>query len=183
MDEHTYLAEDARDRRAALAFAQAYVYGVQGRQEFEWPPLADEAYRWLQRRDSLRAVSIQLIAGEPRNEEGTPAMSAVIDLSDIQEIPFTLGGLDAKDASVPAPADTWVWSLADPDGTGATFTPSADTTSCVVAAGSPDTTGVLTLTVTGQNTGLTGSQAIDVVASAATAIALVAGTASAEAGE
>jgi hypothetical protein len=182
MDEQTYLAEDARDRRAALAFAQAYVYGVQGRQEFEWPPLANEAYRWLQRRDSLRAVTIQLIAGEPRNE-GEPAMSAVIDLSDIQEIPFTLGGTDAKGASVPAPADTWTWTLADPDDTGATATPSADTTSCVVAAGSPDTTGVLTLTVTGQNTGLTGSQAIDVVASAATAIALVAGTASTEAGE
>jgi hypothetical protein len=176
MDDQAYLAEDARDRRAALAFAQAFVYGVQGREEFGWPPLADEAYRWLQRRDSIRAVSIQLIAGEPRNEEGTPAMSSVIDLSDIQEVPFTLGGTDAKGASVAAPSDTWTWTLADPDATGATVTVSADTTSAVVAAGSPDTTGVLTLTVTGQNSGLTGSQAIDVVASAATAIQLVEGT-------
>ena len=107
-------------------------------------------------------------------------MSSVIDLSDIQEVAFTLGGTDAKGASVPAPADTWAWTLADPDSTGAVLTVSADTTSATVAAGSPDTTGTLTLNVAGANTGLAGAQAILVVASAATAIQLVEGTPSDE---
>jgi hypothetical protein len=82
---------------------------------------------------------------------------------------------DAKGAPVPAPADTWEWTLTDPDATGSVLTVSPDTTSATVAAGSPDTTGSLLLAVTGQNTGLTGSEGITIVATAATAINLVPG--------
>ncbi len=179
MDDAAYLAEDARDRRAALAFAQSFVYVSPARDQFEWPPLADEAYRWLQQRDSLRAASISLIAGTPIPEGEIP-VTATIDLSDIDEVTFTLSAVDAKGAEVPVPSDTWNWALADPDGTGSTLTVSADTLSATVAAGTPDTTGTLTLTVTGASTGLTGAEAILVVASAAATIGLVAGTPTAE---
>ena len=89
MDDAAYLAEDARDRRAALAFAQSFVYVSPARDQFEWPPLADEAYRWLQQRDSLRAASISLIAGtRPGRKE--IHMTATLDLSDTDEATFTL---------------------------------------------------------------------------------------------
>lgn len=175
-----YFIEDATDRRVALSAATEIVaakedFGVAAGEK-SWLLIAEQGYQFLRSRDSLRAVALRLIAGTPSPEGEAPMAPAVIDLSDINELPFTLGGTDAKGAAVSAPADTWTWTLADPDNTGATLTVSADTTSATVAAGNPDSTGTLTLNVTGQNTGLTGAQAILVVASAATAIDLVAGT-------
>jgi len=184
-----WFAEDAADRRAALEAAVqmaaqrlevslADSWGPSGQPH--WLRLADNAYRWLRCRDSLKAVSLVLMPGVPY-PEGTIPMGTTFDLSDTDEVVFTLGGADAKGANVPAPADTWTWALADPDGTASVLTVSADTTTATVAAGTPDTTGTLTLTVTGQNSGLTGAEAILVVASAATAVELVPGTPSAEA--
>jgi hypothetical protein len=182
-----YLGADAKDRRCALNMATVLAascasdeaWARQGDDSRQvWLTLADHAYRWLRQRDSLKAVTLVLNPGTPY-PEGTTPMGTTFDLSDTDEVVFTLGGVDAKGASVPAPADTWAWNLADP--TGSVLTVSADTTTATVAAGSPDTTGTLTLTVTGQASGLTGAEAILVVASAATAIELVPGTPSAEA--
>jgi hypothetical protein len=184
----TCMAEDADDRRAALAAAVtlagqrlevSVADGFIATGQPHWLNLATSAYRWLRQRDSLRAVSLVLVPGTPY-PEGTTPMGTTFDLSDTQEVAFTLSGVDAKGVAVPAPVDTWTWSLADPDGTGSVLTVSADTTSATVAAGTPDTTGTLTLSVTGASTGLTGAEAIVVVASAATAISVVPGTPSPE---
>ena len=178
MSDDAYLAADAEDRRHALAAAADLASRRGDLGPHEWRDVANAAYRWLRDRDSLHASSIQLVPGTPE-KEGT-AVTATIDLSDIDEVVFTLSAADAKGASVPVPTDTWSWTLADPDATGSTLTVSTDTLSATVAAGSPDTTGTLTLTVTGQTTGLTGAEAILVVASAASVIGLVAGTPTAE---
>jgi hypothetical protein len=184
-DDAAYLEEDATDRRVALATAadlasrRGDIHLHHDAGEPHWLGLADSAYRWLRQRDSLHASSIQLVPGTPEKEGTT--VTATIDLSDIDQVTFTLSAADAKGASVPVPTDTWSWSLSDPDGTDSVLTVSADTLSATVAAGTPDTTGTLTLTVTGQNTGLTGAEAILVVASAASVIGLEAGTPVAEA--
>lgn len=173
-----YFAEDATDRRAALTAAVTLASSRGDIAPGEWESLANLAYRWLRDRDSLHATSISLVPGTPQ-PEGT-AMSTTFDLSDVDQVTFTLSAADAKGADVPVPSDTWTWALADPDNTGSTLTVSADTLSATVAAGTPDTTGTLTLSVTGQTSGLTGAEAILVVASAATTIGLVAGTPTAE---
>lgn len=180
-DDAAYLAADADDARAALAFT-AEVVARRGDTDIEhgqgrgphWQQIADQAYSWLRNRVSLRASAITLVPGTPEKEGTT--VTATIDLSDIDQVTFTLSAEDAKGASVPVPADTWTWDLADPDSTGSVLTVSTDTLSATVAAGTPDTTGTLTLTVTGQTSGLTGAEAILVVASAASVIGLVAGT-------
>jgi hypothetical protein len=186
MADDAYLQADAEDRRTALARAVELAskrgdVGLHGSEAggVHWLRLADDAYYWLRNRVSLRASTITLDPGTPV-KEGT-SMTATIDLSDVDQVTFTLSAADAKGASVPVPTDTWSWSLSDPDGTDSVLTVSADTLSAVVAAGTPDTTGTLTLTVTGQNTGLTGAEAILVVASAASVIGLEAGTPVAEA--
>lgn len=178
-DDAGYFAEDATDRRAALTAAADLTSRRGDLGPHEWRDVADAAYRWLRDRDSLHASTITLVPGTPQ-PEGTD-MSTVFDLSDVDQVTFTLSASDAKGASVPVPADTWAWALADPDSTGSTLTVSADTLSAVVAAGTPDTTGTLTLTVTGDTTGLTGAEAILVVASAATVIGLEPGTPTPEA--
>lgn len=70
MDDATYLAEDAKDRRAALQAAAGLLYrdpaAVEGK---IWLHVADDAYHWLQRRDSLRAVSIELVPGLPGRKD------------------------------------------------------------------------------------------------------------------
>lgn len=185
--EDAYLIADAADRRSALnaAVSMASHRGdvligesSRVRSDAHWLRLADDAYRWLRDRDTLHATTIQLVPGKPV-KEGTE-VSTVFDLSDTDQVVFTLSASDAKGASVPMPADTWSWALADPDATASVLTVSDDTLSATVAAGTPDTTGTLTLTVTGQTTGLTGAEAILVVASAATVIGLEPGTPTAE---
>jgi hypothetical protein len=174
-----YLAEDARDRRAALQAVSPLLYiGSEPGLALEF---AELAYRWLQRRDSLRAVSLVITAGTPRRE-GEPAMTATFDLSDTDQVDFTLTGQDAKGASVPLQAGyTAAWSLADPDSSGATLTVSADTTTATVAAGVPDTNLMLSVTVTNPDgSTLQGAEAIIVQATAATTVGLVAGTPTAE---
>ena len=180
MDDGQYLSEDARDRRAALAFAQAFVYSNPRRDEFDWPPLADEAYRWLRRRESLRAVAVTITPGIPRLE-GTD-MTATFDLSDTDEVTFSLTGQDAKGADVPlADGCTAAWSLADPDSTGAVLAVSEDTTTATVSAGVPDSNLMLSVVVTNPDgSTLSGAEAIIVQATAATTVGLVAGTPSAE---
>ena len=187
MTDAAYLDADADDRRAALKAATAIIQAAAPQFWGEGPGMppadawlehADHAYRWLRRRDSLKAAALVIIPGLPY-PEGTP-MGTTFDLSDTQEAVFSLGAVDAKNAPVPAPTDTWTWLLADPDNTGSVLTVSADTTTATVAAGNPDTTGTLTLTVSGATSGLTGAEAILVVASAATAITIEAGTPVAE---
>lgn len=182
MDDATYLAEDARDRRAALSFAQgaltALIYS--GAPEREWHLLADDAYRWLQRRDSLRAVAITITPGTPR-KEGTD-MTATINLEDTQEIPFTLEGADLKGASVPLDSGfSAAWTLNDPDASGAVLTVSADTTSAVLAAGTPTANLSVSVVVTNPDSStLDGAEAVIVQATAATTVSLVPGAPSAE---
>jgi len=184
----TYMAEDADDRRAALAAAVimagrrlevSVADGFIATGQPHWLNLATSAYRWLRQRDSLKAVSLVLVPGTPYPEGSTP-MGTTFDLSDTDSVVFTLGGVDAKGAAVPAPADTWTWTLDDPDSTGSVLTVSPDTTSATVAAGTPDTTGTLTLNVSGATSGLVGAESILVVASAATAISIVPGAPSPE---
>jgi hypothetical protein len=185
MTDEAFLAADAADRRAALAAAvdlashREDVHVSDGeRHPFHWLSLADSAYQWLRDRTTLHAVSVAIVPGKPYPEGSSP-MTATIDLSDTDELPFTLTGLDAKDASVPAPTDTWSWTLNDPDSSGAVLTVSADTLSATVAAGTP--TPNLSVSVAGASTGLTGAEAIIVQATAATTVGLVAGTPVAEA--
>jgi hypothetical protein len=189
VSDEAYLLADALDRRAALDMATGLAASCSSDEAWPWQgddsrqvwlKLADHAYRWLRCRDSLKAVALVLNPGTPY-PEGTTPMGTTFDLSDTDQVVFTLSGVDAKGAAVPAPTDTWSWTLDDPDATGSVLTVSADTTSATVAAGTPDTTGTLTLNVTGANSGLVGAEAILVVASAATAISIVPGTPSAEA--
>lgn len=178
-----YLVEDAIDRRAALeaATALASVHHTRGDRpatDTHWLNLADHAYRWLRERGSLRAVRLELNPGTAY-PEGTIPVTATIDLSDTNELPFTLVGVDAKGASVDAPSDTWAWTLTDPDNSGASVAVSSDTTSATVSAGTP--TPNLSLSVAGASSGLQGAEAIIVQASAATTIDLVPGTPTPEA--
>lgn len=180
MTDAAYLAADADDRRAALEAATTLAacqpdFPWIDRHD-DWLTLAGHAYRWLRARDSLRAVSVELVPGTP-HPEGT-IMATTFDLSDTDSVTFTLTGLDAKGAAVPAPSDTWSWSLADPDSSGAQLAVSADTLSATVSAGVPDTN--LLLTVSGQSTGITGAEAIVVQATAAVTVGLVPGTPVAE---
>ncbi len=178
MDDRAWLTEDALDRRAALHFAAAAA-GHPGDRE-PWQRVADEAYLWLQQRDSLRAVSIEIVPGTPRKEGST--VTAVFDLSDTDEVTFSLTGTDAKGASVPLDSGyTAAWTLADPDSSGAVLTVSADTTTATVAAGTPDANLLLSVVVTNPDgSTLNGAEAIIVQATAATTVGLVAGTPTAE---
>jgi len=176
-EDDRYRAADATDRRHALSVAASLRQWEPG--DENWLRAAENAYRWLRQRDSLRAVAVVLCPGTPQ-PEGTDPMATIFDLSDTDQVTFTIGGLDAKGAPVAAPADTWAWNLQDPDSTGAVLTVSDDTLSATVAAGTPDTTGTLLLTITGATTGLTGAEAILVQPSAVETIALVPGTPSPE---
>ena len=176
MDDHAYLTEDAKDRRAALQAAAGLLYRDPAAVEDGiWLHVADDAYRWLQRRDSLHAVAVQLVPGIPRAEGTTVATT--FDLSDTDQVTFSLTGLDAKGASVPlADGFTAAWTLADPDASGATLTVSADTLTADVAAGVPDTNLLLSVVVTNPDAStLSGAEAIIVQATAAATVGLVAG--------
>lgn len=176
-----YLEADHEDRLAALEAATAVIASPLVVQDINdhagWLSLADRAYRWLQQRDSLHAVRIELIAGTPR-KEGSP-VTTNFNLEDDDQVIFSLTGLDSKGASVPAPSDTWAWSLGDPDSSGASLAVSDDTLTATVSGGVPDTN--LVLTVAGQSTGITGAEAIIVTAGPVTTVGLVAGTPSPEA--
>lgn len=182
-----YLADDQADRLHALDKATELALSGQLARRMEADDPADvllefasRAYRWLRHRDSLLAVALDIVPGTPQLE-GTP-VATVVSLEDTQEVSFSLSGTDAKGASVPLDAGySAAWSLSDPDGSGATATPSADTTSCVVAAGTPTDNLSLSVTVTNPDgSTLTGVEAIQVVATAATAVVLTAGTPTAE---
>ena len=101
MDDDTYLIEDAKDRRAALQAATALLYTIPDqRLDREWLRLADDAYRWLQRRDSLRAVSVQLVPGTPRKEGST--VTTIYQPRRQRRSPLHPDRLqDAKNAAVP----------------------------------------------------------------------------------
>ena len=178
-----YLAADAEDRRAALAAATA-LFAPRVSDQFGdthgFLKLAGESYRWLRSRDSLRAVTIQLIPGTP-HPEGAP-MATVFDLSDADEVVFTLTGLDAAGNAVPLPAGfSAAWTLADPDATGAVLTPSADTASAALSAGVPDSNLLVSTAVTitnpdGSTSVLNGAEAVVVQAGDAATVGIVAGT-------
>jgi len=181
--ELAFLAADAADRRAALEAAAVFLSGAAqdhpagpfGRTHppalQDWLLAAEAAYRWLQARDSLHAVAIQLIAGQPQKEGITVTTS--LNLQDDQDVNFTLSGADDKGVQVPAPTDTWTWTSDDTTGAIITLAVSADTTNCTVSAVAP---GTATLSVAGQSTGLQGAEAIMVSAGPAVTIDLVPGT-------
>ena len=185
MSDAAYLQADAEDRRAALHEAAiiAVTRGDVGllTGEASLLSLAERNYRYLRNRDTLRAVAIEIIPGNPY-PEGTTPVTATFDLSDVDEVVFSLTGLDAKGATTALPSGfTAAWSLADPDSTGATLTPSADTTTATLAAGVPDSNLMVSVTVTitnpdGSTTTLQGAEAVVVQASAATTVGLVPGT-------
>jgi hypothetical protein len=178
-----YLAEDAIDRRTALECSTAlaaahHTRGDRPASDTHWLNLAEHAYCWLRNRRTLRAVRLDLNPGIPYPEGSIP-VTATIDLSDTSNLPFTLSGADAKGAQVDAPADTYEWTLTDPDASGATLTVADDTMSATVAAGTP--TANLAVSVAGSTSGLQGAEAIIVQATAATTISLVPGTPTPEA--
>jgi hypothetical protein len=173
-----YLAADADDRRTALSAAIAHIGrggGMWGQEQ--WPFVAEDMYRWLRKRESLRAVAIEIIPGKI-TKENTVATS--INLEDDDQQVFTLTGTDSKGVAVPAPSDTWNWTLNDPDASGASLSVSDDTTSATVAAGVPTVN--LSLSVVGANTGLSGAEAILVTAGPAVAVGIVPGAVSPEGG-
>lgn len=176
MNDSTYLEEDALDRRAALGFAGALAYADPDRAGREWKRNADLAYRWLQRRDSIRAVTVEITPGIPRREGTT--VTTIFNLDDTDEVTFSLTGLDAKGAAVPLPDGfTAAWALADPDASGAALTPSEDTTTAVLAAGVPDVNLMVSVAVTQPDGSvLNGADAVVVQATAATTVGLVPGT-------
>lgn len=185
--DEAFLIADADDRRAALA-AAAQIASTRGDVGLTPDPvfpvfvldLAENAYRWLRNRDTLIVTSIRIIPGTP-HKEGT-TVTTTFNLDDTDEVTFSLTGQDAKGAAVPLPAGfTAAWSLADPDGSGAVLTPSADTTTAVLAAGTPDTNLMVSVTVTitaadGSTSTLSGAEAVVVQATAATTVGLVPGT-------
>jgi hypothetical protein len=182
-DDAAYLAADAEDARTALGDAMTLISRRGDLEpERDWLRLADLGYRFLRHRDSLRAIRVSLVPGTPYLEGTNNPMTTTFDLSDTDEVQFSLTGLDAKGASVPLDSGfTAAWTLADPDSTGAVLTVSADTTTAVVAAGVPDSNLLLSVTVTNPDAStLSGAEAIIVQATAATTVGLVAGTPSAE---
>jgi hypothetical protein len=183
LDDRFFFSQDALDRRCALGNAVALasqntctIHGCTCKRE-SVIAAASEFYAWLRRRDTLRATSLVLTAGIPFTE-GTTPMAATFTMPDSDEVVFTLSGLDAKGVDVPAPSDTWNYTLADPDNSGAVLTVAGDTLSATVAAGTP--TANLVLSAAGAGTGLQAQCAITVEAGAATGIDLVPGTPSAE---
>ena len=77
---------------------------------------------------------------------------------------------------------TAAWSLADPDSTGATLTPSADTTSATLGAGVPDSNLMVSVVVTNPDgSTISGAEAVVVQASEAVTVGLVPGTPTPEA--
>lgn len=181
-DQYT-LAADALDRRAALENAAYY---LAAQDTTGWDPfqhktglfgLADEAYRWLRQRATLTAVYLTL---NPLNlrKEGSNVTSS-LNLQDDQELTFSLMGADDKGVAVPAPSDTWTWTSDDSAQAIVVLTVSADTTTATVAAVAP---GTATISVTGQNTGLQGAEAVVVTAGPAVTIDLVASAPSQEPG-
>lgn len=186
-DNAAWLADDGTDRRTALAAATEFISSGQrthpkGETQIQdWLNLAQAAYQWLRDRDSLRPLSVRIIPGTPY-PEGTTAMSTVFNLNDTDQVEFSLTGTDVKGASVPLPDGfTAAWTLADPDSSGATLTPSADNTTAVLAAGVPDTNLMVSVTVTNPDaTVLNGAEAVIVVATEATTVGIVAGTPTAE---
>lgn len=188
-DEQAWLEADAADRRAALHEAAMIVaardssgYRIGKDDRFgredrpDWIHLARDGYRFLRSRDSLRAVSVQIIPGIP-HLEGTEPMTPYV-LDDTDEVTFTLTGLDAKGAQVPLPDGyTAAWSLADPDASGATLTVSDDTTSAVLSGGVPDTNLMISTVVTNPDSSvINGAEAVVVQQTAAVTVGLVAGT-------
>jgi hypothetical protein len=177
--DEAFLAEDAADRRAALA-ASVELSCRRRDDDDRWLDLADTAYRWLRDRDTLHPVSVAVTPGTPY-PEGT-GMTATFDLSDTSQVEFSLTGLDAKGASVPLPAGfAATWALADPDASGAVLTPSADGTTAVLAAGVPDVNLLVSVSVAfanpdGSTATLTGAEAVVVTAGPAATVGLVAGT-------
>jgi hypothetical protein len=179
--DSTYPAEDARDRRAALGFAGALAYADPDRAGREWRRNADLAYRWLKGRDTLRPVTIEIVPGTPRPEGTT--VTTVFNLNDTDEVTLTLTGLDAKGAPVPLPEGfTAAWTLADPDSSGAVLTPSADTSSAVLGAGTPDANVMVSVAVTDpEGNVLNGAEAFIIQPTAATTVGIVPGTPTPEA--
>jgi hypothetical protein len=186
MPDDGYFAEDATDRRAALAAAVSMashrgdIHLHHDAGDPHWLGLADSAYRWLRERDSLRIVSVQIIPGTPY-PEGTSPMTSTFDLSATSDDVFTLMGADANGNQIPLPANyTAAWSLLDPASTGAVLTPSEDTTSATLA---PVLVGTVTLDVTvtvtnsdGSTSTFQGAEAVIVSPGPIDTIAIVPGT-------
>ncbi|MDQ2876140.1 MAG: hypothetical protein M3Y33_15650 [Actinomycetota bacterium] len=184
MTDPAVLAADAEDARAALAAATAVLAAGAA-----WRPvevgrltsLSAVAYRFLRSRDTLRAVSVRLVAGTPY-KEGTTPVATVFNLADTDSVSFSLTGLDAKGAATDLPAGfSAAWTLADPDATGAVLTPSADSTTAVLGAGVPDSNLMVSVAVTvtnpdGTTTVINGAEAVVVTATAAVTVGIVPGT-------
>jgi hypothetical protein len=177
------LLADALDARAALVAAT-----VLHEPRSSWQPaditrftaVASGAYRWLRSRGTLRVTSIQIVPGTP-HPEGAP-VATVFDLSDADEVTFTLTGKDAAGASVPLPDGfSAAWTLADPDATGAVLTPSADNSSSTLGSGVPDSNLLVSVAVTitnadGSTSVLNGAEAVIVQAGDAVTVGIVPGT-------
>lgn len=176
--EEPWFTSDAIDRRDALAAAVALTDEDGCEHHHGRCPrdivlgAADEYYRWLRRRETLRAVTISLTPG-PITTEGTPAMTTSMNLQDDQMVSFTLTGQDAKGVQVPPPDDTWNWTTDDPDGAVASLSVAADGGSATLSAVAP---GTVTVSVSGTNSGIQGAEAIIVTAGPAVSVSLVSGT-------
>lgn len=167
--------EDAEDRRAALDAAVALasqaactVHGCTCKREHVIAA-ASEFYAWLRRRDTLRA-SFVFIAPDPFTEGNSP-MDTTFSGPDSGDMVFTLAGADSRNVGVPVPSDTWNWSLADPDTSGAVLNVAADALSATVTPGNP--TSSLVLSVAGASTGFAAQCALTITAGPAVGVEIV----------
>jgi hypothetical protein len=175
VDAHAgWLADDAADRRTALADATTMTTHFPGRRPNEppadeWFALADRAYHWLRNRESLRPASLKIAAGVPSTQAKETTMALELDMTDVQSDTFTVSALDSKGFAVPDGPYTWAESSA---GAVITIVPAADGSSVVATAVAP---GSATLTVTDPG-GLTGSELVVVTPGPVASIGIEAGT-------
>jgi hypothetical protein len=153
------MATDA-DLRIAAVSAAAVITAAQHGCHHEVLQTATQLYDWMN--VSPPAVRMTLTAGPATPQTGT-TKGNTMQLHDTEQFTLSVAETDAK--GQPVTTDTLTWTVADP--AVATLQVSADTYSAVVVAGTVGST-VVTLT----DGTITATEAVDVIAGAATAVVL-----------
>lgn len=135
--------------------------------------VADLYYRWLEGPAVMFLTAGPATFSQAAPEgPGTPTIrkGTAVQLTDLQQVTLSVAEQDSKAQPV---SGTLTWSVDQPGIVA--ITPSADTQSCLCAAG---TDGAATVTVTDSSVTppLTAAEAFTVVSSAATSLVITAGT-------
>ena len=157
------------ERRAALDAAVILF----SRQRDPGPPAvlaaANDFLAWItSARLRLRARALTFEQGDPSISQPTRyTAGGKVQLTDTQQVTLTVEPEDSKQQPT---SDTLTWTSAD--STVVSLVPSADTLSCLCVAGNPGAGVVVTVT----DGTLSASESFDVVAGAAAALVITAGT-------